>query len=154
VHVTAKIDYAVRALVELAASDGLPVRAEDIAMSQDIPLGFLRGILTDLRRAELITSQPGASGGFRLARPAGDITIANVFRAIEGPLAEVRGVRPNELTYRGPAAPLRDVWVAVRANLRAVLDHTTIAHVAGDRLPAIVRKLAADPAAWDVVARR
>jgi Rrf2 family protein len=153
VHVTAKVDYAVRSLVEIAtATDGL-VRADDIAAAQEIPLGFLRGILTDLRKAGLITSQQGVAGGFRLAKPAEQISIAAVFRAIEGPLAEVRGVRPNELEYNERAAALRDVWVALRANLRAVLDETSIAQVASGKLPRHVSRLAADPAAWDVVPR-
>lgn len=152
-HVTAKVDYAVRALVELASRGGGPVRAEDLAAAQEIPLGFLRTILTDLRRSELIASQTGSSGGFRLSRPAAEITIGDVIRALEGPLAEVRGQRPNELEYSGPAEPLQRVWIAVRANLRAVLDHTTIDQVARDRLPRLVNKLVADPAAWEVVER-
>jgi Rrf2 family protein len=149
VHVTAKADYAVRAIIEIAAvgADG-PLKAEQIAERQGIPLGFLRGILTDLRRSELIVSHRGGSGGFRLARPAREITIAQVVRSVEGPLAQVRGYRPDELEYPGPAEPLRDVWIAVRANLRAVLDHTTIADVASGVLPKRVARLAADPSAW------
>jgi len=148
VHVTAKADYAMRAIVEISVAPDGRAKAEQIAAAQDIPLGFLRGILTDLRRAGLIVSQRSATGGFRLARPAEEITIAEVIRSVEGPLALVRGLRPTELDYPGPTAPLRDVWVALRANLRAVLDHTTIADVAGGQLPAIVQQLAADPAAW------
>jgi len=149
VHVTAKADYAVRAIIEIAAvgADG-PLKAEQIAERQGIPLGFLRGILTDLRRSELIVSHRGGAGGFRLARPAREITIAQVVRSVEGPLAQVRGYRPDELEYPGPAEPLRDVWIAVRANLRAVLDHTTIADVASGVLPKPVARLAADPSAW------
>ncbi|MBX7070978.1 MAG: Rrf2 family transcriptional regulator [Microthrixaceae bacterium] len=147
-HVTAKADYAMRAIVEISVAPDGRAKAEQIAAAQDIPLGFLRGILTDLRRAGLIVSQRSATGGFRLARPAEEITIAEVIRSVEGPLALVRGLRPTELDYPGPTAPLRDVWVALRANLRAVLDHTTIADVAGGQLPAIVQQLAADPAAW------
>ncbi len=145
---TAKADYAMRAIVEISVAPDGRAKAEQIAAAQDIPLGFLRGILTDLRRAGLIVSQRSATGGFRLARPAEEITIAEVIRSVEGPLALVRGLRPTELDYPGPTAPLRDVWVALRANLRAVLDHTTIADVAGGQLPAIVQQLAADPAAW------
>ena len=153
VHVTAKVDYAVRSLIEIASATEGPVRADDIATAQEIPLGFLRGILTDLRKAGLISSQQGVAGGFRLAKPADSISIADVFRAIEGPLAEVRGVRPNELEYNDRAAALRDVWVALRANLRSVLDETSIAQVASGRLPRHVSRLAADPAAWDIVPR-
>lgn len=153
-HITAKVDYAVRALVEIAGAGGEPRRAEELAQAQDIPLGFLRSILGDLRRNGLVTSQKGTAGGFRLARPAADITIGDVIRAIEGPLAEVRGLRPDELSYPESTAALQDVWVAVRANLRAVLDHTTVEHLARGRLPRVVTRLAADPAAWDVVPRR
>ncbi len=152
-HVTARVDYAVRALVELAAREGaegspVAVPADQLAAAQELPVGFLRGILADLRRAGLISSQQGTAGGFRLARPADRISLAEVIRAVEGPIAQVRGVPPHELEYPGSAAPLRDVWVAVRANLRAVLDHTTVADVAGGRLPDLVRDLVADPDAW------
>ncbi|MFN8051050.1 MAG: Rrf2 family transcriptional regulator [Acidimicrobiales bacterium] len=145
-HVTAKADYAMRAIIEIAAAEDGRAKAEQIAAAQDIPLGFLRGILTDLRRAGLIVSQRSATGGFRLARPASDISLGDVVRSVEGPLAQVRGLRPTELDYPGVSAPLRDVWIALRANLRAVLDHTTIADVANGELPALVRKLAAAPA--------
>lgn len=144
-HVTAKADYAVRAIVEIAAADDGRTKAEQIATAQEIPLGFLRGILTDLRRAGLITSQRSATGGFQLARPADQISIAEVIRSVEGPLAQVRGLRPTELEFPGAAAPLSDVWIALRANLRAVLDATTIADVATGNLPALVQTLAADP---------
>lgn len=148
-HVTAKADYAVRAIIEIATNPDGPTKAEQIAEAQDIPLGFLRGILTDLRRTGLIASQRSASGGFRLARPAESISIAEVIRSVEGPLAQVRGLRPNELEYVGSAVPLQHVWIAVRANLRAVLDTTTIADVANGSLPKLVTKLAADPKSWD-----
>ena len=147
-HVTAKADYAMRASVEISVAPDGRAKAEQIASAQDIPLGFLRGILTDLRRSGLIVSQRSANGGFRLARPASEITIAEVVRSVEGPLALVRGLRPTELDYPGATAPLRDVWIALRANLRAVLDHTTIADVAEGRLPELVRSLAADPDSW------
>jgi Rrf2 family protein len=145
VHVTAKADYAMRAIVEIAGAPDGRAKAEQIAAAQDIPLGFLRGILTDLRRAGLIVSQRSANGGFRLARPAAEISLGDVVRSVEGPLAQVRGLRPTELDYQGSAAPLRDVWIALRSNLRAVLDHTTIADVASGKLPKLVQKLAADP---------
>ena len=151
-HVTAKVDYAVRAMVELAHRDG-SVRTDDLAEAQEIPPGFLRSILADLRRAGLIASQSGPAGGFRLSRPADQITIAQIIRAVEGPLAQVRGLPPNEVTYAGSSEAMRDVWIAVRANLRAILDHTTIAQVAAGKLPPVVRKLTADPAAWDVIPR-
>lgn len=147
-HVTAKADYAMRAIVEISVAPDGRAKAEQIASAQDIPLGFLRGILTDLRRSGLIVSQRSANGGFRLARPASEITIAEVVRSVEGPLALVRGLRPTELDYPGATAPLRDVWIALRANLRAVLDHTMIADVAEGRLPELVRTLAADPDSW------
>ena len=144
-HVTAKADYAMRAIIEIAVAPEGRAKAEEIATAQDIPLGFLRGILTDLRRAGLIISQRSASGGFRLARPADHISLGDVVRSVEGPLAQVRGLRPTELDYPGAAEPLRDVWIALRANLRAVLDNTTIADVATGKLPKFVRALADDP---------
>lgn len=144
-HVTAKADYALRAIIEIAASPDGRLKAEQIATAQDIPLGFLRGILTDLRRAGLIVSQRSATGGFRLARPAEEIVLGDVIRSVEGPLAQVRGLRPTELEYPGTAEPLRDVWIALRSNLRAVVDHTTIADIATGRLPELVRTLADDP---------
>lgn len=145
-HITAKADYAVRAMVELAARKE-PMRATDLAAAQEIPTRFLRVILADLRRAGLIISQTGSSGGFRLARNAEDIALAQVIRAVEGPLAEIRGLPPTEVVYSGSAKPLRDVWIAVRANLRAVLDHVSLAEVAGATLPTLVIELAADPSA-------
>jgi Rrf2 family protein len=153
VHVTAKVDYAVRALVEIALSTEGPMRADDIAAAQAIPLGFLRSILTDLRRAGLVSSQQGLSGGFRLAKPASEISLGDVFRVVEGPLAEVRGLRPNELDYNERTKSLQQVWVAVRASLRSVLDETSIEQVATGRLPRGVQRLAADPSAWQVVRR-
>lgn len=146
-HVTAKADYAVRAMIEIAASEAGRSKAGDIAEAQDIPLGFLRGILTDLRRAGLIVSQRSANGGFRLSRDASEISIGDVIRSVEGPLAQVRGLKPTELDYTGSAEPLRDVWIALRCNLRAVLDNTTIADVATASLPQRVIELAADPQA-------
>lgn len=151
-HVTAKVDYAVRAVIELAAR-GESVRADEIAEAQSIPLGFLRTILADLRRAGVVRSQSGPTGGFRLGRDAAEISIAEIIRAVEGPLAQVRGFAPNDVEYAGAAQPLRDVWVAARANLRAVLDCTTIADVAQGHLPDAVTRLTADPAAWEIAPR-
>ncbi len=148
-RISAKADYAVRAAVELAAASGeKPVKAERIATAQGIPLNFLENILGELRHAGIVRSQRGAEGGFRLARPAGQITVADVMRAVEGPLASVRGGPPEDASYGGAATALPRVWIAVRANLRAVVERVTLADVAAGRLPARVDKLAEDPEAW------
>jgi Rrf2 family protein len=149
VRVSAKADYALRACIQLAAAEGEGhVKGERIAQAQDVPLRFLENILGDLRQAGLVRSQRGADGGYWLARPADEITLADVIRAVEGPLANVRGVRPDSVTYPGAAEPLRDVWIAVRASLRSVLEAVTVADVAGGDLPPVVRELVADPEAW------
>jgi Rrf2 family protein len=149
VKLTARADYAVRAALELATVDeGGLMKADRVAEAQDIPRHFLDNVLTDLRRAGLVVTQRGPDGGSRLARPADEITLAQVVRAIEGPLAAVRDVRPEALTYAGPAARLPVVWVAVRAALRGVLESVTIADLASGRLPVEVERLAADPDAW------
>ena len=148
-RISAKADYAVRAAVELAAAAGEgPVRAEQIAKIQHIPLNFLLNILTDLKLARIVQSYRGAEGGYRLARPAEEITVAEVIRAVEGPLANVHESRPEDLEYRGAAAGLREVWIAVRASLRAVLETVTVADLARGNLPPVIRELAADPDAW------
>ena len=143
-RVTAKADYAVRAAVELAAGGEGPLKGEAIATAQDIPLRFLENILAELRHAGLVRSQRGAVGGYWLARPAEEITIADVIRAIEGPLASVRSERPEELSYTGTAAPLRDVWLALRVNIRAVLESVTLADVAAGEVPADLAGSAAE----------
>jgi Rrf2 family protein len=149
VRISAKADYAVRAGVELAAaSDEKPTKAERIATAQDIPLNFLENILGELRHAGIVRSHRGADGGFRLARPADQVTVADVIRAVEGPLASVRGGPPEEASYRGASESLRRVWIAVRANLRSVVEHVTLADIASGRLPASIDKLADDPEAW------
>jgi Rrf2 family protein len=148
VYISAKVDYAVRALCTLADADGRSVTAESLAESQGLPSKFLESILNDMRRAGLLISQRGAEGGYRLSRPAGSITVADVIRPLDGPLAEVRGLRPEATTYQGAAEHLQDVWVAVRASLRAVLDLVTIADIVAGRLPRSVRKLTTDPDAW------
>lgn len=148
--VTAKADYAVRAVLVLAAANGELMKADLVAEAQQIPRHFLDNILNDLRRAGIVATQRGAEGGSRLARPAKDISIADVMRAIEGPLAAVRDVRPEALSYGGAAARLPDVWVAVRAALRGVLEHVSVADLAAGRLPKSVEKLTADPEAWKV----
>jgi Rrf2 family protein len=147
-RVSAKADYAVRAAVELATSGNGPLKGERISEAQEIPLKFLENILGELRHAGLVRSQRGTEGGYWLARPAEDITIADVIRAVEGPLASVRGESPSSLSYSGSAAPLGKLWVAVRANLREVLEQVTLADVASGQLPAIVDELTADPEAW------
>jgi Rrf2 family protein len=143
VRISAKVDYAVRAMVQLAAEpEDEPVKAEDIARAQDIPLKFLLGILNDLKRAYLVRSQRGADGGYALMRPADEITLADVIRVIDGPLANVHDQSLSELSYPGPARRLREVWMAVRASLRSVLETTTLADVAAGNLPDEVKELA------------
>src|SRR5579875_1500955 len=149
-RISAKADYAVRAVVELAANsaDEKPVKAERIANAQDIPLNFLENILGELRHAGIVRSHRGAEGGFRLAKPAAEVTVADVIRAVEGPLASVRGGPPEDAQYGGAAAALPRVWIAVRANLRRVVEQVTIADIAADKLPRAVEKLTQDPGAW------
>jgi Rrf2 family protein len=152
-RVSAKVDYAVRASVELAAAQGgdepgRPVKAEALARAQDIPLKFLENILQGLRQAGLIESRRGPDGGHLLARPAAEIALADIIRAIDGPLAGVGGRRPEELSFTGSAEPMREVWIAVRASLRRVLEEVTIADVAAGTLPEHVSELTADPGAW------
>jgi Rrf2 family protein len=149
VRVSAKADYALRACIELAAAEGEGhVKGERISQAQEVPLKFLENILGDLRHAGLVRSQRGAEGGYWLARPAAEITLAEIIRAVEGPLANVRGVRPDAISYQGTSEPLRDVWIAVRASLRSVLEAVTLADVASGELPAVVRDLVSDPEAW------
>ncbi|MGO8874028.1 MAG: RrF2 family transcriptional regulator [Acidimicrobiales bacterium] len=147
-YISAKVDYAVRALCTLADAEGRPVTAESLAKSQGLPSKFLESILNDMRRAGLLLSQRGAEGGYRLSRPATDITVAEVIRPLDGPLAEVRGLRPEAASYEGPAERLQDVWVAVRASLRTVLEQVTIADIVSGELPKSVQKLTTDPEAW------
>jgi Rrf2 family protein len=147
VQIPAKADYAIRALLTLAESER-SISAEHLAQIQGLPPKFLGSILSELRRGEIVASQRGAEGGFRLAKPADQIAIADVLRVLGGPMAGVRGMRPETLDYEGPAANLRDVWVAVRASLRAVLEHVTIADVVSGHLPKVVTDLTSDPDAW------
>jgi Rrf2 family protein len=144
---TAKADYAVRAAVELAAAGDM-VTAEHIAQATGIPHNFRENILGDLRRAGLVESRRGQAGGYLLAKPADAISIADVIRAVEGPLANVRGLSPDTLEYEGSAAKLRDVWVALRASVRSVLERVTLADVAQGELPAHVEELTRDADAW------
>lgn len=124
------------------------MRADTIAKAQHIPVRFLENLLTDLRRARLIVSQRGSDGGYRLARASSSITLAEVIRVVDGPLAAVRGEAPEDVEYGGPAASLRDVWIALRASMRAVLETVTLADIAAGRLPPSVRRLLRDPAVW------
>ena len=147
-RLSARADYALRAAIELAAADGNHITAEQLARAQRIPAKFLEAILTQLRRADLVRSQRGPEGGFWLARPASDISLADIIRAIDGPLVGVRGERPENLGYTGAAEPLQAVWIALRANERAILEEVTLEHIVSGNLPASVRKLADNPAAW------
>jgi Rrf2 family protein len=148
-RISAKADYAVRAAVELAApSDEKPVKAERIATAQGIPLNFLENILGELRHAGIVRSHRGAEGGFRLAKAPEEISVADVIRAVEGPLASVRGGPPEDASYTGASEALPRVWIAVRANLRKVVEHVTLADVAGGHLPKSIDRLAEDPEAW------
>ncbi len=147
-HIRAKTDYAVRALLSLAAREPELVKIDTVVSDQGMPRKFVESILGELRRAGLVRSQRGADGGYALARPADEITLGAVLRAVDGPLAEVRGLRPNETTYPGVAEHLPEVWVAVRAGLRRVLDGTTLAQVLSGELPPQVVQLVEDPDAW------
>lgn len=152
-QVSARVDYAMRALVELAAEAVIDpaqlVKAEVLAERQGIPPKFLEGILTQLRRGAFVFSQRGSDGGYRLARPAADITVADVIRSLEGPLAAVRGEPPEATEYAGPAGHLRDVWVATRASMRAVLEQVTLADIADGHLPKGPASLLEEPGAWE-----
>ena len=146
-HIPAKVDYAMRALLELA-SRGEPATAESLADAQHLPTKFLTSILNELRRGGLVISRRGVEGGYRLSRPASQISVADVMRAIDGPLAEVRGLRPEMTTYEGSAEHLQDVWIATRASLRSVLEAVNLEQIVGARLPSRVAKLVADPDSW------
>ncbi|MDL5201398.1 Rrf2 family transcriptional regulator [Streptomyces sp. ALI-76-A] len=149
-RISARADYAVRAVLELAVRQGGgPVKAETIATEQDIPHKFLEGILGDLRRAGVVDSRRGGGGGYRLAREASAITVADVIRAVDGPIVSVRGERPTGLAYTGSAQPLLPLWIALRANVRRILEGVTVADIATGVLPEPVRRLAAEPEAWE-----
>jgi Rrf2 family protein len=170
VHITAKVDYAVRTLLEIARAprvsqaqigSGAPVlsdgsmvtaaavvKADAIATAQRIPPKVLEAVLAEMRRADLVTSRRGPDGGYWLARPAAEISIADVIRAIEGPLASVRGQRPEDVNYPGAAEPLQRVWIALRVNIRAVLENVSIDDIAQNRLPGFLEALTEDPGAW------
>ncbi len=148
-RVSAKADYAVRAAIELAGADqGTPTKGDVIAQAQGIPLNFLENILADLRHAGLVGSRRGHDGGYWLVKPPAEITVADVIRAVDGPLASVRGERPENTTYPGAAESLQLVWIALRTSLRQVVEHVTIADIASGRLPTKIAKLANEPESW------
>lgn len=148
--ISAKAEYAVRAALELAAAfeDGAPLKAEVISRAQEIPAKFLESILLDLRRADLVRSQRGAVGGYWLSKEPVEVMIADIIRAVDGPLAYVRGERPEQVEYLGAAQHLAGVWVALRASIRVVLEETSLAAVLAGDLPAPVGALVADPDSW------
>ena len=142
-RISIKIDYALRAMAELAvADDDKPIKAEQISRKQDIPLKFLLAILNELRRSHLVRSHRGQEGGYVLARPAEEITLADVMRAVEGPLANVHDDSLREISYPGAASSLKDVWKAVRTSLRSVLELTSVRDLAAGKLPRRVQTLA------------
>lgn len=147
-RVSARSDYAVRALIEVAARPGEPVTADQVSRAQEIPLKFLLGILGDLRRAGLVRSQRGPSGGYLMDREPASITVADIMRAVDGPLASVQGSRPESMQYPGAAARLQEVWVALRASLRTVLEAVTLADLVSGDLPPVIAELTADAEAW------
>lgn len=147
-RLSARADYALRAAIELAASSDTHTTAEQLARAQHIPGKFLEAILTQLRRAGLVRSQRGPEGGFWLARPAAEISLADIIRAIDGPLLGVRGERPENIGYVGAAEPLQQVWIALRANERAILEEVTLDHIVAGKLPPRVQDLTGDPRAW------
>jgi Rrf2 family protein len=149
VRISAKTDYAIRAAAELATADpGAWIKTEAVATAQDIPLPFLLNILAELRTAGIVRSRRGVDGGYQLARPAGAVSVADVIRAIDGPLANIAGSRPEEVAYSGPAVALRQTWVALRATMRSVLEVVTLADLAAGTLPAQIEALTHDEDAW------
>jgi Rrf2 family protein len=149
VRISAKADYALRAMIELArAEEDKPVKGELLARAQDIPLKFLENILGDLRHQGLVRSQRGADGGYLLAKPAWAITVADIVRGVEGPLAHVRGQKPEDVVYPDSAMALQRVWIAVRGAMRSVVERTTLADLATGKLPEHVDTLADDPDSW------
>jgi Rrf2 family protein len=147
-RVSAKADYAVRAAAELASSPDGPVKGERLADAQDIPLQFLEHILLDLKHSGIVRARRGAKGGYWLAKPAEEVSIADVIRAVEGPIAHVQSAPPESITYQGSASELQTVWIAVRASLRDVLESTSLADLVSGELPANVKELADSKDAW------
>lgn len=147
-RISAKADYAVRAALELAISEnGKPVKGTKLAEAQDIPLQFLEHILLDLKRAGLVSTKRGSRGGYWLAQPPSTVTVADIIRAVEGPLAYIQDLPPEETHYEGSAEHLRDVWIAVRQTLREVLEQVTLEQLASGNLPAVVTSLLKEPGA-------
>lgn len=147
-HISARGDYAVRASLGLAAAYPAVVSAAGLADEQEMPRKFLEAVLADLRRAGVVRAQRGAEGGYTLSQSPRDVTIGQILRAVDGPLAGVRGLRPEETTYSGAAENLPNLWVAVRAAVRDVVDEVSLADLISGRLPAHVRKLTTRPDAW------
>ena len=147
-RVSAKVDYAVRAALELAAAGEGPVKGDRIAEAQNVPVKFAENILAELRRAGIVGSQRGADGGYWLAKPADQVSIADIIRAVEGPLADVHGTPPEKLKFGGAAKSLKDVWVAARASLRSVLEVVTLADIVSGDLPPVVAEMTAVKGAW------
>ena len=147
-QISARGDYAVRAALSLAAAHPALMSAQAIAAEQVMPRKFLEAVLADLRRAGIVRAQRGADGGYTLAQPPRDVTVGAILRAVDGPLAGVRGLRPEETTYQGAAANLPDLWVAVRAAVRDVVDEVSLAELVSGKMPAHVRKLTTRPDAW------
>jgi Rrf2 family protein len=147
-RVSAKADYAVRAAAELAAAEEGPVKGERLADAQDIPLQFLEHILLELKHNGIVRARRGAKGGYWLAKPADEVSVADIVRAVEGPIAHVQSTPPEAIEYSGNSESLQEVWIAVRASLRAVLEQVTLADVVSGELPESVQELAASPDAW------
>src|SRR4051812_2549111 len=149
-RVTAKVDYAVRAAIELAAVEqDIPIKGDQLALAQDIPIKYLENILAEMQRSGLVRSRRGARGGYWLAKPADEITVADIIRAIEGPLANVQGVQPQAATFTGTAEPLQRMWICVRASLRGVLERVSLADLVAGKLPPEVDELADGDDAWE-----
>jgi Rrf2 family protein len=147
-RVSAKADYAVRAAAELAAAEEGPIKGERLADAQDIPLQFLEHILLELKHQGIVRARRGAKGGYWLAKPADQVTIAEIVRAVEGPIAHVQSTPPEDVEYRGNAVHLKEVWIAMRASLRSVLEEVTLADIVAGELPESVKDMAASPGAW------
>ncbi|MFT7646247.1 MAG: Rrf2 family protein [Candidatus Poriferisodalaceae bacterium] len=146
---TAKVDYAVRATLELAASNGGRVTRDELATAQDIPRRYLEAVLAQLRQAGIVVGQRGTAGGYTLGRPADEITIAEIARAVDGPLALIQGLRPENVTYKGNSENLAGLWVGLRAAMRSVMESVTLDDVLNGELPDEVQLLISDPDSWE-----
>ncbi len=148
-QVTAKVDYAVRALLELASTDPAMATRDELAAAQEIPPRYLEAVLSQLRQAGLVVGQRGAAGGYRLGREPGAITVAEIARAVDGPLALVHGQRPEHVAYRGTSEHLSGLWIGLRAAVRSVMESVTLAHLMRGEFPDEIRALIDDPASWE-----